>query len=457
MEEVCQPQLNFLYRQANHRIGLQCHTAPFTWKLTFELSKRLYEVIFSACSAAEEEAWTLHLRERISAENQDVSEGRSSIQDIFSSLSLDLKPIGTVFGQPEGVLRRLSIHRSPTTLPKSNPHQVIIKNTQAQKISPADSQSTLSLPVGRSQSDRSATNVPTLVPRRGDRVRLEVALADVWTRDVIPYPGMGVRRVENPIRASANSVMRKLSMASIASNFSRQSNYSKRSTSYHSLGPESTIQDPSRLESQPSKWSYGQRPPPPPAYKPPSMLSRPMQRQAPPILVDFHNTPTAFLPADFELDTVRSRSQRRLENRALIGIDQSSRKISVDDAFSTERVEPSSGLSVEDPDHRTGSMKTTSASVMLSAQKSHEMALEIDNGGNSSRCSSRATQTKADARCNSRIARPATPSSNRIIKMGTQQQKSLKYPEVSTDPQSNQPLPNKRGIKGRKKIFKFWS
>lgn len=49
-------------------------------------------------------------------------------------------------------------------------------------------------------------------------------MTDVWTRDILPYPGMtGRARGEHLVRASASSMMRKLSVASIASNFTKRS------------------------------------------------------------------------------------------------------------------------------------------------------------------------------------------------------------------------------------------
>ncbi|KAF2090987.1 Dbl homology domain-containing protein [Saccharata proteae CBS 121410] len=267
--------------------GLQCHTAPFSWKLTFESNHHLYEVIMSACSSEEEEVWKSHLQTHITAENNDLVEGRSSVQDLFSSLSLDLKAIGPVFGQPEAFTRRMSIRRAATLGPKSNLHQVIIKNTQTKKVLAA-TQSTTSLPVARSQSHLSAAHVPTLAPRRAERVRLETALGDVWTKDVLPFPGMGPRRAENPIRASANSVMRKLSMASITSNFS------KKSGSYGNL---SQLRKDEVIKAQ-------KRSPPGSGA---SVASTSRKR---PVVVDFHNAPAAFLPADFELKTPDGKIKR---------------------------------------------------------------------------------------------------------------------------------------------------
>lgn len=68
--------------------GLQCHTALFTWKLCFEVDGQLYELILSACSANEEEAWMKALRTENAASTGDSVSG----QQIPSALGIDLKP-----------------------------------------------------------------------------------------------------------------------------------------------------------------------------------------------------------------------------------------------------------------------------------------------------------------------------------------------------------------------------
>lgn len=63
-----------------------------------------------------------------------------------------------------------------------------------------------------------------LAPSRGERARLEALLSDVWTKDVLPFPGITTRsRSEQLVRASASSMMRKLSVVSITSSFTRRS------------------------------------------------------------------------------------------------------------------------------------------------------------------------------------------------------------------------------------------
>lgn len=97
-------------------------------------------------------------------------------------------------------------------------YQVIIKNTNAFK------ETASSASINRSQSLLTTNRIPVLAPSRADRIRLETLLADVWTKEILPFPGMtGRARSERFVRASASSMMRKLSVASIASNFTRRS------------------------------------------------------------------------------------------------------------------------------------------------------------------------------------------------------------------------------------------
>jgi hypothetical protein len=96
--------------------------------------------------------------------------------------------------------------------------QVIIKNTNAFK------ELASSASINRSQSLLTTNRIPVLAPSRADRIRLEALLADVWTKEILPFPGMtGRARSEHLVRASASSMMRKLSVASIASNFTKRS------------------------------------------------------------------------------------------------------------------------------------------------------------------------------------------------------------------------------------------
>jgi len=273
------PLANATIVESDNGKGLQCYTAPYSWKLVFENAARMFEVIVVACSAEEAEVWRKYIAQRIEVQAKAVADGTSNVFELQSPLIAEMCSVGKAFGKPGSFVRRMSVHRTATVGPTTDLNQVIIKNTQSAKEA-VETASTTSLQIPRSQSVVTPSHVQTLATRRAERVRLESLLADVWTKDLLPYPGMTPRR-SDPIRASANHVIRKFSMASITSNFSS----SKRTASYTSMSQ-------SRKEDMP-----------PPQSRPPLPHHRTdSTRPSGPPLVDFHNAPEAFLPADFGLE-----------------------------------------------------------------------------------------------------------------------------------------------------------
>ena len=160
-------------------------------------------------------------------------DGHAAPLEIYSTLTLDLKSIGNSFGQRGTLARRIAVQRTATLGPQTTICQVIIKNTHALRDN-GPSPLPTSPSMNRSQSLLANNRIPVLAPKRSDRVRLEHALSDVWTRDILPYPGMAAVRGDHLIRASASSMMRKLSMASLTSSFG------KRTVSHTSLGTNKT-------------------------------------------------------------------------------------------------------------------------------------------------------------------------------------------------------------------------
>jgi hypothetical protein len=357
--------------------------------------------MLSACSSQEEEIWKKKIRERIVCETHDFVEGQSHMQDMISSLALDIKSIGPVFGHADSLVRRMSVHRAATLGSKTNMTQVIIKNTQAQKT-PEPPPPFAPNSVTRSQSHMSSNHVPTLAPRRAERIRLETALEDVWTKDILPFPGMGNRKVENHIRASANSVMRKLSMASIASNFSR------RSPSFSSLS------------NTRSDESFGSR-----VQKANLRPRSATDRRPAPAIVDFHNAPAAFLPTDFELqDTRPSGRRRRLANRAA-GTERWTER-------SGEKTTPGKPKRVRRLSTQFINLPRTDASVRLDARTA----------------SSGTTVTHAAEN---------TDSASKLLENEKQKGKNLRNSTSTTGSASTGgPPPNKKFLKSKSKIFKFW-
>lgn len=191
----------------------------------------------TACTRKEEVEWRVRLGPPRS-EGLDAKDA-----SLFSSLDLDIKSLGTLFGKPGGgvctnmplgmsanvswtigtIARRVSIHRATTVGPKSPLCQMVLKNTSVVRES-ASMVASSSLAINRSQSLLTTNaRIPVLAPARSERARLEALLAEVWSREVLPFPGMTARaRSEHLVRTSASTVMRKLSVASIASSFTKK-------------------------------------------------------------------------------------------------------------------------------------------------------------------------------------------------------------------------------------------
>ncbi|PSR92078.1 hypothetical protein BD289DRAFT_459806 [Coniella lustricola] len=214
--QACIPLNQVKVEAVDNGRGLQCHTAPFSWKIVFECDCHLYEMMLTACTSKEEDEWRSRLNDgsAVKAQEQDTP-------DLYSFLFLNLKSQGTVFGKQGSIARNLSIHRATTVGPKSPLCNVIVRNTTLDK----DLLSSANATINRSQSLLATKGrVPVLTPPKADRARLEALLSDVWTREVLPFPGITARaRNEHLIRSSAQSMIRKLSVTSIASTFSKRS------------------------------------------------------------------------------------------------------------------------------------------------------------------------------------------------------------------------------------------
>jgi hypothetical protein len=313
------PLINASIEEADNGRGLQCHTAQFTWKLVFEIDHRQQELLFSACSEVEEHCWRSQIEDRTRAENMEHAEGREKFE-IFSVMNGSIKSLGVSFGSFTNFSRRLSIQRAATVGSKSS-LQVIIKNTECPKFV---NNSANDISVVRSQSHLSSGHIPILTPRRQDRMKLETAISDVWTKSLLPYPGMTCNRMESTIRASANHVMRKLSIASMTSMSSIASTFSKRSMSYSGLA----IQRPSTAGDECGASSSSQ------SIR--TVRGRHNSEKRTPILVDFHNTPKAFLPEDFELD-IKPRRTKKLSAHLTMMIEPEGLESSSPRATSTVR------------------------------------------------------------------------------------------------------------------------
>ncbi|EYB23901.1 hypothetical protein FG05_01266 [Fusarium graminearum] len=202
--------LSCLWWEVDNGRGLQCHLAPFSWKLVFKIDHQLYEVVMTACTSKEEREW----RSRLSQPTSSDASTRAPGLNLF--LSIDIMSLGAVFGRPGTIARSLSTHRISAREFESSALHFILKNTCAARSSnPACAGAGLD----RSQSllTTKKSRTPVLVPSRSERARLEILVADVWSHGVLPLPSMtNVARNEQAIRRSASTVMRKLSVSSMA-------------------------------------------------------------------------------------------------------------------------------------------------------------------------------------------------------------------------------------------------
>jgi hypothetical protein len=290
------------FEVANDDVGLQCHTAPYSWKILFEFDNRLYELLLSASCPADEQAWKECLKQPLDNNTQqEVIEIHRNLQ---SELLHEIKPVVNVYGQGQPIARRLSIKRAATLASRSQMCQVVIRNTASPDYAPS-SLSSSSLHIGRSQSHMTPSHIQVLCPRRSERIQLETAMTDLYTKDALPFPGM--KGSDNPFRASAHSVMRKLSMVSIASSFSRRS---ASLASLHGSRPRQPSTHGQEAFEKPSRHRLPPKSRPAEAGKIAiisTIASAPPSKPA----VDFHKTPEAFLPPDFSLRDPRMQSLPR--------------------------------------------------------------------------------------------------------------------------------------------------
>jgi hypothetical protein len=210
-------------------LGLQCNTALFSWKLVFECEGNLFEVLLSACSATEQQQWLSGIDRGRHLRALDGPTEPAPEPELVTATSLQLKDLASLPTSSGVTAKRLSIPRTGAGGTRFATCQVIIRNTHNAPDGSDMRETTVPL-IHRSQSLLTTHRTPVLAPKRSERTCLEHELADVWTRDTLQYPGMTLARGGNSIRASAGSLVRKLSLASMHTPFT------KRSTSFTLVG-----------------------------------------------------------------------------------------------------------------------------------------------------------------------------------------------------------------------------
>ncbi|PYI11638.1 rho guanyl nucleotide exchange factor [Aspergillus sclerotiicarbonarius CBS 121057] len=186
--------------------GLCCYECLFSWKLTFQYLDENFELVLSASSACEEKQWKTEIL-KCAAGLANIQKPVLAKLKEYSFLSLELTPLTCGNGPTPPLPRRPSMQvLAPSrTLPDSQ--NIIIKKTHCpQSLQRPDAVD------GELERPRTPPSCPALVltARRQDRILLERAISSLYTRDVLPYPGMTLGKGD--IFLNPGSIMRHLSL-----------------------------------------------------------------------------------------------------------------------------------------------------------------------------------------------------------------------------------------------------
>lgn len=156
----------------------------------------------------EEKHWKMEMLKSSASLGEMAKPGPAMDPRKYSFVNLVLLPLDRARFTATSVARRSSMD-SMTISRKANVQHIIIKKTHC----PHTSEEAASPSGGEGELERPKTPVArgavTLIARRMDRIRLERMIADVYTRDVLPMPGMVLGRGDLFRRGS---IMRRLSL-----------------------------------------------------------------------------------------------------------------------------------------------------------------------------------------------------------------------------------------------------
>ncbi|KAL6235894.1 hypothetical protein BDW75DRAFT_250546 [Aspergillus navahoensis] len=182
----------------------------FSWKLLFQFDDEKYEIVLSASSAAEEKQWKTGILKSAAA-SAEVPDAVSSELRANSFLTLDLAPEEEVSDIAPQLSRRPSLQTLGTIgmqRVRSNLHPIIIRKTYCphkhSQMQHVDGE------LERPKAPPPISQPSTITARRQDRVRLERAIYPIYTRDILPYPGMFLGTSE--FFFGPGSIMRHLSL-----------------------------------------------------------------------------------------------------------------------------------------------------------------------------------------------------------------------------------------------------
>lgn len=172
-------------------LGLFCYGCPFSWKLLFQEEEDSYEFVLSASSAVEERHWKTEILRSSASLGEMAKPGGAWDPRKYSFVNIVLVPLDHVQYTVASLARRSSMD-SMALSRKSNIQQVVIKKTHY----PHTYDESTNLPgseIERPKTQASRDSL-TVAARRIDRIRLEKMMANIYTRDVLPFPGMALGR-----------------------------------------------------------------------------------------------------------------------------------------------------------------------------------------------------------------------------------------------------------------------
>ncbi|KAL4763112.1 putative Rho guanyl nucleotide exchange factor [Aspergillus foveolatus] len=182
----------------------------FSWKLLFQLNDEKYEIVLSASSATEEKQWKTGILKSAAA-SVDVPDAVSSELRGSSFLVLDIAPEEEISDIAPQLSRRPSLQTLGTIgmqRVRSNLQPIIIRKTYCphkhSQLHQVDGE------LERPKVPPPISQPFTITARRQDRIRLERTIYPIYTRDILPYPGMFLGASE--LFFGPGSIMRHLSL-----------------------------------------------------------------------------------------------------------------------------------------------------------------------------------------------------------------------------------------------------
>lgn len=212
--------------------------------MIFEADCELYELLFCGCTELEAERWKSRLQEASARENQRQNERDHPLASSPDFLFLEVEEYANKPKVGGALSRGRFIRPFAKFTPPVQTVTVVIMNTYIPvRGEPTDSPHNAAMLANRSLLQVSTESHQTLVPERVDRIRMEQAMSEVWTRGTLPFPGMTTSRSGQLIRASA-SMMRKLSKTSVTSTPSKRSTSQRSRANTIEVGLDGVMDDP---------------------------------------------------------------------------------------------------------------------------------------------------------------------------------------------------------------------